>query len=144
MSLLRCENVSLSYDGKDVISGLSFSVSKGDYLCILGENGAGKSTLMKGILGLLKQTKGSIVYSQELNKKKIGYLPQQTDIQKDFPASCYEVILSGALNKCGVLPFYNKEHKKLAKKNMELFQKSVIKNISLIVFMFLFGKRLEF
>lgn len=128
MTLLKCENVSLSYDGKAVLSDLSFSVSDGDYLCIVGENGAGKSTLMKGILGLLKPTGGIISYSGGLERKKIGYLPQQSDIQKDFPASCYEVVLSGTLNKCGFLPFYTKEQKKLALSNMELLGISELKN----------------
>mgnify|MGYP003291764567 CR=1 FL=1 len=118
MALLDCENVTLCYDKKVIVNNLSFSVKKGDYLCILGENGAGKSTLMKGILGLLKPVSGGIKYSD--GKKKIGYLPQQSQIQKDFPSSVKEVILSGCQNSCGILPFYTKAQKELAKKNARL------------------------
>ena len=128
MTLLKCENVSFSYDGNAVLSDLSFSVADGDYLCIVGENGAGKSTLTKGILGLLKPTGGSISYLGNLERKKIGYLPQQSDIQKDFPASCYEVVLSGTLNKCGFFPFYKKEQKKIANANMDLLGIGELKN----------------
>lgn len=128
MELINCKNVTLSYEKKPVISDLSFSVSKGDYLCIVGENGAGKTTLMKGILGILKPVCGTIKYSGNLGKNEIGYLPQTSQIQKDFPASCFEVVLSGTLNKCKLLPFYKKAQKEMAKKNMELLGISDLKN----------------
>ncbi len=120
MALVTCDNVTLSYDSKPVISNLSFSVFSGDYLCILGENGAGKSTLMKGILGLLKPVSGKIIYGDGLVRNEIGYLPQQSEIQRDFPASVKEVITSGCLNKCGILPFFKKSQKEAVRKNMEL------------------------
>lgn len=128
MELLRCEGLSLSYDGKPVLSDLSFSVSSGDYLCIVGENGAGKSTLMKGVLGLLKPVSGEIIFSGGLKQNEIGYLPQQSDIQRDFPASCYEVVLSGTLNKSGFFPFYKKAQREEALKNMELLGITDLKN----------------
>lgn len=128
MKLLSCEKLSLSYDGKPVLSDLSFSVSNGDYLCIVGENGAGKSTLMKGILGLLKPTAGEIIFSGGLKQNEIGYLPQQSGIQKDFPASCYEVVVSGTLNKSGFLPFYKKMQKETALQNMDLLGITSLKN----------------
>ncbi len=128
MTLLNCKNVTLSYDSQPVIKSLSFSVSQGDYLCILGENGAGKSTLMKGILGLLKPTQGVIEYCESLSQNEIGYLPQQSEIQKDFPASVYEVVLSGTLNKSKILSFYTKLQKRIAKDNMELLGISDLKN----------------
>ena len=99
MALLSCRNLSMAYEGHTVISGLSFSVEKGDYLCIVGENGSGKSTLVKSLLGLKKPAAGEIVFGNGLSANGIGYLPQQTDIQKDFPASVREVVLSGCLNK---------------------------------------------
>lgn len=108
---LRCEHLTLAYEGKSVVSDLSFSVSKGDYLCIVGENGSGKSTLVKGLLGLKKPASGKITVSDGFRLTKIGYLPQQTPAQKDFPASVWEVVLSGCLNQCGALPFYLKKHK---------------------------------
>ncbi len=119
MSLLMCENVSLGYDSKVVLSDLSFSVNSGDYLCIVGENGSGKSTLMKTILGLKMPLSGKISMGEGLKQNEIGYLPQQTVIQRDFPASVWEIVLSGCLNKSGLSPFYSKENKKRAKENME-------------------------
>ena len=120
MSLITCENISLSYDLQPVIKNLSFSVSKGDYLCVIGENGAGKSTLIKGLLGLIKPSAGNISFSCGLVQSNIGYLPQQNEIQKDFPASVYEVVLSGTLNKCGIIPFYSKKQKSKANLNIKL------------------------
>ena len=128
MSLITCKNLSLSYDNKAVISNLSFNVSKGDYLCIIGENGAGKSTLIKGLLGLLKPVAGSIIFGDGLKKNKIGYLPQQSDIQRDFPASVYEVVKSGCLSGCGFFPFYTKSQKSTALYNMNLLGIDCLKN----------------
>lgn len=119
MSLLMCENVSLGYDSKVVLSDLSFSVNSGDYLCIVGENGSGKSTLMKTILGLKMPLSGKISMGEGLKQNEIGYLPQQTVVQRDFPASVWEIVISGCLNKSGLSPFYSKENKKRAKENME-------------------------
>lgn len=119
MSLITCRDLSLGYDGRAVVSGLSFSVEKGDYLCIVGENGSGKSTLIKTLLGLLPAVSGEITFGDNLKRFEIGYLPQQTEAQKDFPASVYEIVLSGCLNGCGFSPFYTKEQKKKAADNME-------------------------
>ena len=111
MSLIQCNHLSFAYDGIFAAKDLNFTVNSGDYLCIVGENGAGKSTLMKGLLRLKKPASGSIVYSDGLTAQQIGYLPQQTAVQKDFPASVYEVVLSGCLNQLGILPFYGKAQK---------------------------------
>lgn len=119
MELIRCENVCMNYDKRLAVDNVSFNVVKGDYLCIVGENGSGKSTLMKGLLGLMKIYSGNIIYSG-INKNEIGYLPQQTIIQKDFPASVYEVVLSGCLNKVGFKPFYSTKEKERAKQNMDI------------------------
>ncbi|MBQ9112169.1 MAG: ABC transporter ATP-binding protein [Clostridia bacterium] len=119
MSLLSCEGVSLGYDGKEILSDLNFSVNEGNYLCIVGENGSGKSTLMKTVLGLHAPMKGKITTGDGLNRNEIGYLPQQTVVQKDFPASVREIVLSGCQARCGLRPFYNKEEKKLAASAME-------------------------
>ncbi len=125
MELIRCENVCMNYDRTPAVKDVSFSIEKGDYLCIVGENGSGKSTLMKGLLGLMKVTGGEIKYTG-INRKQIGYLPQQTDIQRDFPASVYEVVLSGCLNQLGKRPFYSQKEKKKALENMELLKISDI------------------
>ena len=106
MSLLTCRHLSVSYDGKAVLSDLNFSVNEGDYLGIVGENGAGKSTLVKALLRLKKISGGEIVTTDGFKPTEIGYLPQQTPVQKDFPASVWEVVLSGRLNRCGMYPFY--------------------------------------
>lgn len=114
MAQLICENLTLGYDGTAVVTGLSFSVNAGDYLCILGENGSGKTTLMKAVLGLHAPLSGTIAMGE--GHDQIGYLPQQTLVQKDFPASVWEIVLSGFQR--GVSPFYTKEQKAEARKNM--------------------------
>lgn len=119
MPILTGSNLSLGYEGKEIIKDISFEINKGDYLCIVGENGAGKSTLMKTILGLIPPIKGEINYGDELLQNEIGYLPQQTIVQRDFPASVEEIVLSGCQGRMGKRPFYSKEEKKLAKDNME-------------------------
>lgn len=120
MALIRCENVSIGYEGQTVVKDLDFSIEAGDYLCIVGENGSGKSTLVKSLLGLKSVEKGRIIYGDGLKQNEIGYLPQQTDAQKDFPASVYEVVLSGRLNSRGLKPFYTGADKKAAVEKMEV------------------------
>jgi zinc transport system ATP-binding protein len=119
MPQLTCQNLSLGYDGKTVVSNLSFTVNAGDYLCIVGENGSGKSTLMKTLLRLKTPISGQIVKGDGLAPNEIGYLPQQTSVQKDFPASVREVVLSGYLNRQGLRPFYNMSEKQMAEENMQ-------------------------
>lgn len=111
MSLLACRNLSVGYDGKAVLENLNFSVESGEYLCVVGENGSGKSTLMKTLLGLQQPLSGQILRGDGLQKNEIGYLPQQTVVQKDFPASVREIVLSGCQGRCGWRPFYNRAEK---------------------------------
>lgn len=118
MAQLTCQNLTVGYDGRAVLQGLNFEVSPGDYLCIVGENGSGKSTLMKTILGLQAPIGGTILTGDGLRKNEIGYLPQQTQAQKDFPASVREIVLSGCQGRCGSRPFYSKEEKRLAEENI--------------------------
>ncbi len=118
MALLTCENVAAGYEGAPVIEGLNFAVERGDYLYIVGENGSGKSTLMKTVLGLIKLRTGRVVTGEGLKRTEIGYLPQQTAVQKDFPASVREIVLSGCLNRMGLRPFYTRREKELAARNM--------------------------
>ncbi len=122
MAQLICQDLCVGYDGKAVLQDLSFAVFSGDYLCIVGENGSGKSTLMKTILGLQQPVRGRILTLDGLRKNEIGYLPQQTQVQKDFPASVREIVLSGCQGRCGSRPFYNKEEKQLAADAMEKMQ----------------------
>lgn len=119
MALITCQNLTIGYDNHKIVENISFSIDQGDYLSVIGENGAGKSTLIKTILGLLKPISGKILTGDGLKKNSIGYIPQQTSVQKDFPASCWEVVLSGCLNRCGFRPFYNKEDKKRALDNFK-------------------------
>ena len=119
MALITCQDLTLGYENTPVAEHLSFTVEQGDYLCIVGENGSGKSTLMKGLLGLKEPESGSIEYGDGLRRSEIGYLPQQTALQKDFPASVFEVVLSGRLNSLGRSFFYSKEDKKEAERNLE-------------------------
>lgn len=122
MSLISCENLAFAYDGVTVLQDLNFKIEQGDYFCILGENGAGKSTLMKGLLGLKKPSAGTVTFGEGLRAKEIGYLPQQTAVQKDFPASVQEVVLSGCLPGMGMRPFYSKAEKERAARNMEALE----------------------
>ena len=116
--LISCQNVSLGYDGQAVVRSLVFTVEHGDYLWIVGENGSGKTTLIKGLLRLLNPIEGSIVFCDELKQGRIGYLPQQAALKKDFPAGVYEIVLSGNLGSMGLRPFYNAKEKKLAEEAM--------------------------
>ncbi len=120
MAEISCKNLSLGYDGKAVAENIDFTVNGGDYLCILGENGAGKSTLMKTVLSLQEPLSGEIKYGDGLKTTEIGYIPQRTDAQKDFPATVYEIVLSGCLSGLGFRPFYTKKQKETALENMEL------------------------
>lgn len=119
MAYITCRDLTLGYDGKPVVSGISFEVNKNDYLCIVGENGTGKSTLMKTLLGLQSPMGGVLQTGEGLNSHEIGYLPQQTMVQRDFPATVWEIVLSGTLSKCGIKPFYGKAQKSLAEEKMK-------------------------
>lgn len=119
MAQLTCTDLALGYDSKIILENLNFSVNAGDYLCILGDNGSGKTTLMKTLLNLLKPLSGTITRGDGLLKDEIGYLPQQNEVQKDFPASVKEIVLSGCQSRCGNRPFYNKAEKQLAMQAME-------------------------
>lgn len=119
MALITAKDLSLGYDRQVIVKSLNFRVEQGEYLCIVGENGSGKSTLMKTLLNLREPVSGEILYGDGLEKNEIGYLPQQTLVQKDFPASVREIVLSGCQSRCGLRPFYNREEKKLAEDNME-------------------------
>lgn len=120
MALISCEKAAFGYDGETVLSDIDFSLNGGEYMCILGENGAGKSTLIKGILKLKNPISGAIRMGDGLKACEIGYLPQQTDVQKNFPASVYEVVLSGRINSMGIRPFYNAEDRQDAHEKIEL------------------------
>ena len=128
MALITCKDLEFQYEGKTVLSNVSFELENGDYLCIVGPNGSGKTTLIKGILGIINPKKGKIIFDEK--KQNIGYLPQQTDIKSNFPASVYEVVLSGCINKIGFFPFYTKKEKETALKNMKLLEIFNIKNKS--------------
>lgn len=118
MSLLCVKDLTVQYDGSEALHDLSFELEEGDYLCIVGENGSGKSTLIKALLGLKKPDGGNITYTG-LAQSQIGYMPQQTDIQRDFPASVMEVVLTGCLKANGRIPFFSAKAKKLAFENLE-------------------------
>ena len=118
MALITCNNLKLGYNGREIIQNLSFQVDRGNYLCIVGENGSGKSTLMRTILGLQAPMSGQIQKGDGLKESQIGYLPQQTPVQKDFPASVWEVVLSGCEGGCGWRPYYTKAEKDRALENI--------------------------
>lgn len=135
MAYITCEDLTLGYDGSVVAEHINFKVNKGDYLCVIGENGAGKSTLIKTFLNLISPISGRIETGDGLKPYEIGYLPQQTVVQKDFPASVWEIVLSGTLSKCGRSPFFGREQKKLAEeclKKMDILdlKKKCYRNLS--------------
>ena len=119
MAQLICRNVAVGYGSKVVLHNIDFEVHAGNYICIAGENGSGKTTLMKTILGLQKPLKGEIHLGDGLHANEIGYLPQQTVLQKDFPASVQEIVLSGFQGTCGIRPFYNRKERKRAQKALQ-------------------------
>lgn len=128
MAYITCSDLSVGYDGKAILKNLDFRVESGDYLCIVGENGSGKSTLMKTLLHLIPPVEGKVILSDGLKKNEIGYLPQQTVVQKDFPASVGEIVLSGCLSQLGKRLFYGKKEKQLADENMKKMNVYHLKN----------------
>lgn len=135
MAQIKVKDLSIGYDGQVVLSNLNFEVNIGDYLCVVGENGSGKSTLMKTLLSLTSSMDGEITFGDGLSKREIGYLPQQTPVQRDFPASVWEVVLSGCQMRAGFRPFYNKKEKELAsaaieRMNLEEYTKCCYRELS--------------
>ena len=128
MALMECRDVCLGYEGKTILEDINFELKGGEYLFIVGENGTGKSTLIKGLLRLKKPMSGSILLGDGLKANEIGYLPQQTVTQKDFPASVYEVVLSGRLNSLGLRPFYGRRDKQDAMDILRLMGIEHLKN----------------
>lgn len=130
MAQLICKDVTLGYENITLVKNLNFEVNAGDYLCIVGENGTGKSTLVKSILHLRKPLAGTIHYSDGLTSTQVGYLPQQTTVQKDFPASVHEIVLSGFQGKTGLRPFYSKAEKEEAREAMRRLGIEGLENMS--------------
>lgn len=128
MAVILCKELSVGYDGHAVLEKLNFSLEAGEYLCIVGENGSGKSTLMRTILGLQTAIEGQLDFGDGLHVNEIGYLPQQTVVQRDFPASVWEIVLSGCLAGRGIRPFYDKESKRRAVDSMEKMSIANLKN----------------
>ena len=118
MALITCQDLALGYESHAILEHLNFSVNTGDYLCIVGENGSGKSTLMRTMLCLQKPLGGSIAFGDGMRQNEVGYLPQQTAIQKDFPATVWEIVLSGCQAHVGKRAFYNRSEKALADENL--------------------------
>lgn len=127
-NLITVQNLAITYDGRKIIENMNFCVEENDFLVIFGENGSGKSSLVKVLLGLKSPSNGEILFSPGLKHREIGYLPQTQSLQKDFPASAWEVVISGCLNRMGLRPFYGKKEKEAAKKNMELLSIYNLKN----------------
>jgi zinc transport system ATP-binding protein len=127
--IISVRDLTVRYDRAIAIEKVSFDINEGDFFAIVGENGSGKSTLMKSILGVVKPMAGEIHFNG-VERKEIGYLPQQTIVQKDFPASVYEIVLSGFTGGRGFSVFYTKKEKLAAIANMELMDISALKRLS--------------
>ena len=119
MIQISCQDLTIGYGSHTILEHLNFSVNEGDYLCIIGENGSGKSSLMRTILKLQNPISGQIIYNHQIQQNGIGYLPQQTSFQKDFPASVREIVLSGCDRRSGFYPFYHTSDKKRAAEAMQ-------------------------
>ena len=134
MAILKVNQLSLGYENQVVINNISFEVNNKDFILVIGSNGVGKSTLIKGILGIIKPISGEI--TRDLNSKNIGYMPQETKVDKNFPASVMEIVLSGLINKMGRRPFYNKENKDKAREALRILK---IENLEKKIFSELSG-----
>ena len=127
MSLIDVVHLTLGYDHQEVISDLSLTIEEGDFVCIVGPNGAGKSTFVKGLLGILKPMRGKVLF-HDLKQNFIGYMPQESKVDKHFPASVMEIVLTGTLNQVGWNSFYHKKEKQKAEKALKLLGISSLKN----------------
>jgi len=127
MGMIELNNVTLGYDDHIVLKDINMEINDKDFICVVGPNGSGKSTLVKGILGLIKPLKGKIKYNS-LKRNFVGYMPQETKVDNNFPASVFEIVLSGALNQIGFKIFYTKKEKELAEKNLKLLNIYDLKN----------------
>ncbi len=127
MKLIEIENLTLGYDNHIVLRNINMTIEENDFICVVGPNGSGKSTLVKGILGLIKPIKGKVKYNN-LKQNFIGYMPQETKVDSNFPASVYEIVLSGTLNKLGFRSFYTKKEKELALENLKILGISNLKD----------------
>ncbi|SDI11117.1 zinc transport system ATP-binding protein [Pseudobutyrivibrio sp. 49] len=119
MIVLSAKDLAVGYEGKAVLQNVNFEVNVGDYFCIVGENGSGKTTLLRTIVGLIPPISGELNYGDGFTKTAVGYLPQQSDVQRDFPASVFEIVLSGCQNGLAHKFFYSKSQKEMALKNIE-------------------------
>lgn len=126
-NIIEVKNLTLGYDKHIVLKNLNFEIKDGDFLCVVGPNGSGKSTLIKGLLRLIKPIKGKVIYNN-LKQNFIGYMPQETLVDKNFPASVYEIVLSGTLNRLGLISFYTKKEKEIADNNLKLLGITNLKN----------------
>ena len=120
MPLIAMEDVTIAFEGWVAVDRVSFEVERSEYLVIVGENGSGKSTLMRAMLGLVRPRSGKIIYGDGLSRNQIGYLPQQTAAQRDFPASVEEVVISGCVNRMGRRCFFDRAAREKAMANMDL------------------------
>lgn len=128
MILLSCHDMNIGYDGNTIVEHINIEITNGDYVCIVGENGSGKSTLIKTLVNLIPPVSGKLKYDATIKPQSIGYLPQQIQVQQDFPASVYEVVLSGCLNRLGYYPFYRKKEKDIANRYLKLLEISHLRN----------------
>ncbi len=130
MAILTCEKLCISYNKRQIIVDLDLTLQKGDYLCITGDNGTGKSTLIRSLLGIKAPKSGRVTFGEGVRASEIGYLPQKTELQSDFPASVLEVVLSGRLNRHPIFPFYTREDRAAAEENLKRLSVLELKNRS--------------
>lgn len=120
--ILKCHNLTIGYENRVVMKNLNFEIAEGDFVCLFGNNGSGKSTIVKTLLGLTPKLKGDIIFAKNVSHRSIGYLPQHNENIANFPASVYEVVRSGCLNRIGFKPFYGKADVKRTKEMLRLLE----------------------
>lgn len=120
MPLIEFKDLCIGYEHKVIIKNINLEINDGEYVCVFGDNGVGKTTFLKTILGLIPPLSGSIIIEDTFNKKEVGYLPQRMQLKPEFPASCFEIVLSGCVNRLKIWPFYRKSHRDLAIEKMKL------------------------
>lgn len=119
--LIKFDNVRIGYVNKVICNNINLEIEDGDYITVFGENGSGKTTFLKTLVGIIPELKGKIIYDKSIDTKSIGYLPQSINVRSDFPASAFEIVLSGCIKRLKFRPFYTKKEKDFAKDVMQIF-----------------------
>lgn len=129
-NIITAKNLTIAFGKNKVIDSANFTIADGDFVCVVGANGSGKSTLIKSILNIIKINRGKIIYGKDITNTTIGYLPQESKVDQNFPTTVFEIVLSGTLGRLKFRPFYRKADKELAEKALDTLKISHLKDKS--------------